>query len=155
MESVSLETIIHGDFESVDHVLHSFRPSKVWSDGGDYRFASAPIEESGLMILFASYDNGSYSGAAFVLVMRDGLLFEVNGSHCSCHGLEDQWDEEETDVASLRHRMQNGSLGWSDHWDYDKGRSEKRDEFASILESQLQQYVKYVAQSASKPGNTF
>lgn len=62
-------------------------------------------------ILFAWYGNESYDGSAFVLLERDGKLYEVNGGHCSCFGLEDQWDPEETSVAELRHRIEKGYLG--------------------------------------------
>lgn len=64
-------------------------------------------------ILLASYTYEDYSGSAFVLFkdIRDGKLYEVNGSHCSCYGLEGQWEPEETDIASLRHRLKEGDLG--------------------------------------------
>jgi hypothetical protein len=31
-----------------------------------------------------------------VIFEKDGKLWEVNGSHCSCYGLEGQWQPEET-----------------------------------------------------------
>ena len=62
-------------------------------------------------ILLASYGAPSYEGHAFVLFRRDGVLWEVNASHCSCYGLEDQWCPEETSVAALRYRLDHGSLG--------------------------------------------
>ena len=49
-----------------------------------------PKEDS---ILFASYGGGSYDGDALVLFEQDGKLFEVHGSHCSCYGLEGQWQD--------------------------------------------------------------
>lgn len=55
-------------------------------------------------ILLASYDNEDYSGSAFVLFLRDGKLFEVNGSHCSCNGLEECWHPEETSWEALKMR---------------------------------------------------
>lgn len=57
-------------------------------------------------ILFASYADGGYDGDATVVFERDGKLFEVNGSHCSCYGLEDQWIPEETswEAMALRPR---------------------------------------------------
>lgn len=67
-------------------------------------------------ILFAWYGYGDYDGSAFVLIERDGKLYEVNGSHCSCFGLEDQWDPEETSVAALRHRINEGYLGKSGYY---------------------------------------
>lgn len=62
------------------------------------------IEEKdlkGYKILYANYSLGSYDGDAFVLLEKDGELYEVNGSHCSCHGLEGQWDPESTSTESL------------------------------------------------------
>jgi hypothetical protein len=65
----------------------------------------------GYKILLAWYGYGSYDGAAFVLFSRGRKLYEVNGSHCSCYGLEDQWSPEETSAEALMHRINEGSLG--------------------------------------------
>ncbi|MES2382639.1 MAG: hypothetical protein V4538_16440 [Bacteroidota bacterium] len=62
-------------------------------------------------ILFASYGEDNYSGDAFVLFEQDGNLYEVNGSHCSCHGLEGQFTKEETTIEALNHRLTKGTLG--------------------------------------------
>jgi len=67
-------------------------------------------------ILLAWYGYGNYSGAAFVVFELDGKLYEINGSHCSCYGLEGQWDPEETTVKALRYRMTQGALGHGDDW---------------------------------------
>ena len=69
--------------------------------------ASFPTEDQ---ILFASYDTPSYEGDAFVLLKIDGVLYEVHGSHCSCYGLEDQWDPEETTIEALRMRPRDETL---------------------------------------------
>lgn len=55
----------------------------------------------GADILLASYALEDYEGSAFVLFKRAGKLFEVNGSHCSCYGLEGQWEPEETTAEAL------------------------------------------------------
>lgn len=68
-------------------------------------------ELDGATVLLASYGTPSYEGYAFVLFERDGKLYEVNGSHCSCYGLEGQWEPEETTIEALRHRMDKGELG--------------------------------------------
>ena len=81
---------------------------------------ATPLEEKpnfkDAEILLASYGTPSYEGYAFVLFRRDGKLWEVNGSHCSCYGLEGQWEPEEVSVEALRHRLDKGELGKGD-WD--------------------------------------
>lgn len=62
-------------------------------------------------ILFASYGQDNYSGAAFVLFEQGGKLYEVNAWHCSCYGLEGQWTPEETNIEALKHRLLNGNMG--------------------------------------------
>ena len=69
-------------------------------------------------ILFASYGYANYLGDAWVLFEQDGKLYEVHGSHCSCYGLEGQFQPEETELKALEFRLQNGTWGkddWSDN----------------------------------------
>lgn len=54
--------------------------------------------------LFAAYGGRAWEGAAIVIYTHDGKLFEVNGSHCSCYGLERQWKPEETSWGALAMR---------------------------------------------------
>lgn len=76
---------------------------------------STPVEEqpqfAGFEIIFGSYSYESWSGDAFVLCRKDGQLYEVNGGHCSCYGLEGQWEPEETTLEAVLHRMNEGNLG--------------------------------------------
>lgn len=58
----------------------------------------------GAKIHLAWYGYGSYCGDSLVIFEKDGKLYEVNGSHCSCHGLEGQWQPEETSWAALNMR---------------------------------------------------
>lgn len=85
METTS-STEIYG-FDSVEDIFSQFR-----------------AESCSGTLLFAEYDSGGYDGTAFVLFERDGILYEVNGSHCSCYGLEDQWEPTMCTVASLKMR---------------------------------------------------
>lgn len=70
------------------------------------------LEESELddfNIIYEVYECGNYEGEAFVLMENDkGELFECHGSHCSCYGMEDQWDPEETSLKALEYRAENG-----------------------------------------------
>lgn len=68
-------------------------------------------------ILFASYGTDNYSGDAFVLFEQDGDLFEVNGSHCSCHGLEGDFNAEPTIIEALIHRLIEGKMGQDSYSD--------------------------------------
>lgn len=66
-------------------------------------------------VLLASYSYAEYQGDAFVLFRKDGDLYEVNGGHCSCHGLEGQWEPEKTSIIALLDRIEKGQLG-NDEW---------------------------------------
>ena len=93
-------------------------------------FSERPDTFDGVEILLASYSQGNWSGDAFVLFRKGGELFEVNASHCSCHGLEGQWEPEPTTVAALRHRLDEGTLG-SDDWTG----NEFADELRAVLDT--------------------
>ena len=77
-------------------------------DGLMNDFEISNVDLKYLEILFAVYEYEDCSGKAFVLVKEGNKLFEINASHCSCSGLENQWELEETDIATLRHRIKNG-----------------------------------------------
>lgn len=76
-----------------------------------YDFSITDKELEGVEILLASYTYEDYSGNAFVLFKRDEEYFEVNGSHCSCYGLEDQWEPEKVSVKEMYHRLTKGTFG--------------------------------------------
>lgn len=86
-----------------------------WEDTGrkqmieDFKLLEGTLE--GVTILFAAYTYESYSGDAFVLCVKDGKLYEVNGGHCSCYGLEEQWELEETTPEAIRQRLDNKNYG--------------------------------------------
>ena len=97
----------------------------------------------GVEILLASYTYQNYEGNAFVLFLKDGKLYEVNGSHCSCYGLEaknyygsttSQWEPEETSVESLLKRLNEGKLGIND---YDENL------FANELRKVIKEYTEH------------
>lgn len=86
-----------GDFQDKSDIVQQFQLHEHALDNVD--------------ILLASYECADYEGSAFVLFEEDGKLYEVNGSHCSCYGLEGQWQPEETLVEALVHRITVGQLG--------------------------------------------
>ncbi len=61
-------------------------------------------------ILFAFYDRENHEGRAYVLFEKNGELYEVYGSHCSCRGLEGQWEPEKSSVEAVRHFLSVGAI---------------------------------------------
>ncbi len=92
-----------GEFKNRDDVAREFQvgTGDRWSD----TFKTADDFPNEREILYASYEQGGYEGWSFVLFKRAGKLYEVNGSHCSCFGLEGQWTPEETTWEALAIRQ--------------------------------------------------
>lgn len=89
-----MEQVFYGDWSCVDDMVRDFSIDKK--------------DLKGVTILFAWYEYEDYSGSAFVLFRYKRKLYEVNGSHCSCYGLEDQWEPEETSVEAVLKRKHYG-----------------------------------------------
>lgn len=53
------------------------------------------------VVFHASYDQEDYEGSALVVYRQGERYFVVEGSHCSCYGLEGQWEPEEYDRDTL------------------------------------------------------
>ncbi len=70
----------HGSFKNWDDVTSHFEMSM-----------SEPT------LVWADYDLGGYDGSALIVYMNEGKWYQVNASHCSCYGLEDQFQPEEFD----------------------------------------------------------
>ena len=85
-----MDTIFHGDWNNLEEMLSDFNIGVECLNGCD--------------ILYAEYTYEYYTGSAYVLLQNKftGKLYEVYGGHCSCYGLEDQWDMEETSVDFLK-----------------------------------------------------
>lgn len=60
-----------------------------------FSFQKAP--DADIQICYASYETPPYEGYALVVYYRKSTkkYYEANGSHCSCYGLEGQWDGDE------------------------------------------------------------
>lgn len=87
-------------------------------------FGIDPSVLDGCFILLASYGSENYCGDAYVLYEKDGELYEVHGSHCSCYGLSEssydgsttsQWSPERTTLESVIYRVSEGNLGNDDY----------------------------------------
>ena len=84
-------------------------------DGVFEAFGVEPSGQDGICILAAWYGYGCYDGSAAVLFEKDGQLYEVYGSHCSCYGLEGQWSPElvvESELLARALREAGEKSGW-------------------------------------------
>lgn len=61
-------------------------------------------------VIFAVYDMYGYEGEAEVIFVNDGNFYMVHGSHCSCYGLEDQWEPIEMPINGLRRIIEGSRL---------------------------------------------
>jgi hypothetical protein len=59
----------------------------------------------GCEFIVAQYSYEEYAGSSFCLYKKDGVLYENYGNHCSCFGLEGQWEPSETTAEALKLRI--------------------------------------------------
>ena len=112
-EVVAQTPVFLNDWSNKESVVKDFS-DLAWSD--DQEKIDETVQNfAAENILFASYGTGNYSGDAFVLFEKDGILYEVNGNHCSCYGLEGQWSPEETSIEAIAFRLTEGTFG-TDSW---------------------------------------
>lgn len=86
MDIQELEKHLHvglyqDDFTNFEDVMSNYRTN---------------FTEDQILIIYADYTYEDYSGSSDVYFYdkRDNLFYEVHGGHCSCYGLEDQWEPE-------------------------------------------------------------
>jgi len=78
-----------------------------WNDVVD-NFGIRDQNIDDVVVLFAAYDYECYDGFATVIYVQNGKFYFVHGSHCSCYGLEDQWDPDEMPLEALLHMADKG-----------------------------------------------
>jgi hypothetical protein len=59
-------------------------------------------------VLLALYDQPAYEGYADVIYRVGDRYFWATASHCSCYGLEEQWEPEEYSREQLREALERG-----------------------------------------------
>jgi hypothetical protein len=97
-----------GSFKDYEDTINSFRPYRWGSDDPEVPLVLEPAENE---VIYAAYNIDGYEGSAILIFMKDGKLYEVNGSHCSCNGLEECWRPEETSWEALKIRQGWEGLG--------------------------------------------
>lgn len=100
-----------GDFEQWADDQKTYGDTVLGSYGGN-----CPTEEP--RYVFAEYQTPSYEGYSTVITSSDGRKFEVvEGSHCSCYGLEGQWEPTEHTKDEIE-KMMGATYGFfHDHRD--------------------------------------
>jgi hypothetical protein len=87
-----------------------------WSEVREQFGGECPEQEP--RFVFASYECEGYDGSATVIVSETGIKFSVvEGGHCSCHGLEGQWEPTRHGVRDLRKMMEATYGFWRDQKD--------------------------------------
>lgn len=91
-----LNKILNGEFLPREEQVSEYR--QYFDSRYDYE-ARKDIEvemPSNLIIFWSRYTYENYSGDGEVWGFNtdNEMFFNVSGSHCSCYGLEGQWDEE-------------------------------------------------------------
>jgi hypothetical protein len=114
-EIIKQDPIFLNDWSNKKEVFNDFNEEKYDYESDSYIIKN-PIDED-INILFASYGNANYSGDAWVMFEKEGKLFEVSGGHCSCYGLEGQWEEDEILLEEIENRLVNGTFGEDDYSD--------------------------------------
>ena len=117
-----------GDWSDQDGLKDDFWPNYTYGDDPPYKG-----ELEGVTILLAYYLYEDYSGEAYVLFERDGDLFEVHGSHCSCYGLEGQWEPFRVEKQEILFRLDNGTFGREYAWGGGEGANKFADELRALL----------------------
>ena len=86
---------------------------------GNFNCSTDVLRESGkdsfggFRPLLAIYILDSWQGEAYILLEKDGKLYENEIYHCSCYGLEDLLNEDlitETSIEELEYRIKNGEI---------------------------------------------
>lgn len=64
----------------------------MFSDWSDVQSNFQMKEPEPEQVIWASYDCADYEGEALVIYRNGDKYFTASGGHCSCYGLEGQWE---------------------------------------------------------------
>lgn len=114
-DSTVLITKKSENMKTIKGFLRSLRSTPIYTGSfanrEDVFSQFSKAEDSDIVILYADYETPDYEGYATVIYYRKSTkqYYEAYGSHCSCYGLENQWESDEAIVpAELLKRI--GSL---------------------------------------------
>jgi len=87
-------------FESLDDIRSKFEVSE------DEKLF--PTEDE-LLLAYNESCNDGYAEEAHIYFVRDGQLYAVYASHCSCYGYEDKWGPEKEDWELVKKHLESWS----------------------------------------------
>lgn len=106
-----MENVYQGRFNNWNDVVENFFDTG-YADEQKKKNALEVCPEPD-RVFIAAYGGGGYDGDALVVFRRGEKYYTVEGGHCSCYGLEDQWKPEEYDyetfVAVLDRKIESNS----------------------------------------------
>lgn len=90
---------------------HEYYGFSGWNKGDDYdtvakQFSTILGREPDFV--YAVYSTPAYEGNATIIYRQGAKWFESTGCHCSCYGLEGQWEPHEIDPTVHLRALQNG-----------------------------------------------
>ena len=88
--------------EEAQEIYNQWQESHFDYDNRQYTYEEIP---SNILILYDHYTYEDYSGYGHVICYdtEKDSFFEVFGSHCSCYGLEGQWEPEYCTIEEMVH----------------------------------------------------
>lgn len=89
-----MSEIYQGSFEKWEDVVFNFSDVSEY-DSEDKKKNILELMPEPEKVYLAIYGGGSYDGDALVAYRQGNRYFTVEGGHCSCYGLEGQWNPEE------------------------------------------------------------
>ena len=108
---------IYKGFEGWKDVMCQFHESEYGKDSDKIRDAFIAQNPEPELVLLAHYYTGSYEGDALVVYKKDGKFYTVEGSHCSCYGLEGQSNPEEYDSETFKQVVDRKLEGYRKDYD--------------------------------------
>jgi hypothetical protein len=108
-----VNTVFIGDeWKTRDDVIQSFAPSFGYHPNPVQSMDDYYLRWKDIELLFCAYTYEGTKADAFILFKDSAAdLYEVNAAHCSCYGLEGQFEPEQTTITALKYRIENGKLG--------------------------------------------
>lgn len=111
-----------GDLKEMDEAKVKEHLAKEYGGGGYDTLdgnVQKRLESINVLVAYESVGWWGCDSSSWFLLRdkKTKKLYEVNGSHCSCCGFENQFKPQETTIEALRYRATEGELFWNGGYD--------------------------------------